>query len=183
MTLLQSSYRTLGTMENETKKLKLIFRTCIQVKPILSTIEKYDGPLMEGGGRFPSPIFYKMQVKLEGQMTAYSSSDWSDIVVRKDNGLREWDDSRGKDNDTLDYESRNEVSSWLRDAIASGEVEVELVNESTPIKYEDRETWARKMMKPRDYSTLREYSKDELDDMYRSAYDGADGVNFDGEAM
>lgn len=168
MRLLQSSFRTLGTMEKENKKLKLKFRTCIQVKPILSTIEKYKGPFIDENGQGFS---YQMQVRLEGQMTAYSFKDMD--VFMRDKGISQ---------------SHKEVSSWLRDAIASGEVEIELVNEPTPINYQDRESFQRYM----DEQTLqfsrsantrminKEFTEQSQDG---NAYNGASGIGPDGETF
>ena len=167
MRLLQSSFRTLGTMEKENKKLKLKFRTCIQVKPILSTIEKYDGPFIDENAE---GFNYEMQVRLEGQMTAYSCKDWAVWVRDKEKSP-----------------SHKEVSSWLRDAIASGEVEIELVNEPTPINYQDREAFERLMEEEQSRRSIRtqiwrdkEFTRQCQDG---NAYNGASGIGPDGETF
>ena len=173
MRLLQSSFRTLGTMEKENKKLKLKFRTCIEVKPILSTIKVSQKSFTDVNG----VCRYEMQFKVEGTMTAYSTDD-TDIWVKDNNNPTS---VKYADRPT---DRKREVSSWLRDAIASGEVEVELVNESTPIEYFDWEA-VNKNWSSRYSAEQHRRIQDEATwaSQDGNAYNGADGVNFDGEAM
>ena len=147
-------------MKEKSKKLKLQFATNIQVKPILSTIKYSQSELNDAGGK---PILYEMQVKVEGSMTAIAS-------MRKEN-------FEVIQRDTEAVLDRNE--DWLFAAIANGEVEIELINNPTPPNpnYKNHSTgdeWMKGYSGP---------SNREIREDYRSAFDGSDGVSWDGEAL
>jgi hypothetical protein len=81
---------------------------------MLSTIEIPDTYLGGANGL----VQYKMEVRLHGKMTAYCD----------DMDLRLLDIKKSTKKE-LTASSKREISQWLRDAFASGQIEIEVVND------------------------------------------------------